>query len=66
MTQKEKEWIIKIQLLQLQTDNPYEDDYYYAVSFNLCQTYYFSEFCKIASFLLKVLGCLPKNLQIFL
>ncbi|XP_060607300.1 protein PAT1 homolog 1-like isoform X5 [Ruditapes philippinarum] len=30
MTQKEKEWIIKIQLLQLQTDNPYEDDYYYA------------------------------------
>ncbi|XP_045197153.2 protein PAT1 homolog 1-like isoform X2 [Mercenaria mercenaria] len=30
MTQKEKEWIIKIQLLQLQTDNPFEDDYYYA------------------------------------
>lgn len=30
MTQKEKEWIIKIQLLQLQTDNPMEDDFYYA------------------------------------
>ncbi|XP_052088638.1 protein PAT1 homolog 1-like isoform X3 [Mytilus californianus] len=29
MTQKEKDWIIKIQLLQLQTDNPYIDDYYY-------------------------------------
>ncbi|KAL4233028.1 deadenylation-dependent decapping of nuclear-transcribed mRNA [Mactra antiquata] len=29
MTQKEKDWIIKIQLLQLQTDNPYLDDYYY-------------------------------------
>ncbi|KAK3593859.1 hypothetical protein CHS0354_011462 [Potamilus streckersoni] len=29
MTQKEREWIIKIQLLQLQTDNPYLDDYYY-------------------------------------
>ncbi|XP_074661949.1 protein PAT1 homolog 1-like [Tubulanus polymorphus] len=29
MTQREKDWIIKIQLLQLQTDNPYLDDYYY-------------------------------------
>lgn len=32
MTQKEKDWIIKIQLLQLNTDNPYLDDYYYTVS----------------------------------
>ena len=32
MTQKEKDWIIKIQLLQLHTDNPYVDDYYYTVS----------------------------------
>ncbi|XP_076466833.1 uncharacterized protein LOC143298052 [Babylonia areolata] len=29
MTKKEKDWIIKIQLLQLNTDNPYLDDYYY-------------------------------------
>lgn len=29
MTQKEKDWIVKIQLLQLQTDNPYLHDYYY-------------------------------------
>jgi len=29
MTQKEKDWIIKIQLLQLHTENPYLDDYYY-------------------------------------
>ncbi|KAK7107897.1 protein PAT1 homolog 1-like isoform X2 [Littorina saxatilis] len=29
MTQREKDWIIKIQLLQLNTDNPYLDDYYY-------------------------------------
>ncbi|XP_041354730.1 protein PAT1 homolog 1-like isoform X2 [Gigantopelta aegis] len=29
MTQKEKDWIVKIQLMQLQTDNPYLDDYYY-------------------------------------
>lgn len=29
MQQREKDWIIKIQLLQLQTDNPYIDDYYY-------------------------------------
>ncbi|KAK3776430.1 hypothetical protein RRG08_023782 [Elysia crispata] len=29
MTKKEKDWIIKIQLFQLQTDNPYLDDYYF-------------------------------------
>jgi len=29
MTQREKDWVIKIQLLQLHTDNPYVDDYYY-------------------------------------
>ncbi|GFO42706.1 protein associated with topoisomerase ii homolog 1 [Plakobranchus ocellatus] len=29
MTKKEKDWIIKIQLIQLQTDNPYLDDYYF-------------------------------------
>ena len=32
MTQKEKDWVIKIQMFQLQTDNPYLDDYYYTVS----------------------------------
>ena len=32
MTQKEKDWIVKIQLMQLQTDNPYLHDYYYTVS----------------------------------
>ena len=32
MTQREKEWIIKIQLMQLHTDNPYVDDYYFTVS----------------------------------
>lgn len=31
MQQREKDWIIKIQLLQLQTENPYIDDYYYTV-----------------------------------
>merc|ERR1719239_1328676 len=31
MTRKEKDWIIKIQLIQLQTDNPYLDDYYYTM-----------------------------------
>lgn len=29
MTQKEKDWLIKIQMLQLQSSNPYLDDYYY-------------------------------------
>jgi len=32
MTQREKDWVVKIQLLQLHTDNPYIDDYYYTVS----------------------------------
>lgn len=32
MTQKEKDWIIKIQLIQLQTENPYLDDFYYTVN----------------------------------
>lgn len=29
MTDREKDWVIKIQLRQLQTENPYLDDYYY-------------------------------------
>lgn len=33
MTQREKDWVTKIQLLQLHTDNPYVDDYYYTVSY---------------------------------
>ncbi|CAI9607572.1 unnamed protein product [Staurois parvus] len=33
MSQKEKEWVIKLQMIQLQSENPHLDDYYY-------QTYY--------------------------
>lgn len=29
MTQKEKEWVIKVQMIQLQSENPHLDDYYY-------------------------------------
>ncbi|XP_057682665.1 protein PAT1 homolog 2 isoform X1 [Corythoichthys intestinalis] len=29
MTAKEKEWIIRLQMIQLQSDNPFLDDYYY-------------------------------------
>lgn len=32
MTQKEKDWLVKIQLLQVQPENPDVDDYYYVVS----------------------------------
>lgn len=32
MTQKEKEWVTKIQMMQLQSTDPYLDDYYYQVS----------------------------------
>ena len=31
MNQREKDWVIKIQMLQLQTNNPYLDDYYFTV-----------------------------------
>ncbi|XP_063298778.1 protein PAT1 homolog 2 [Pelobates fuscus] len=33
MSQKEREWVIKLQMIQLQSENPHLDDYYY-------QTYY--------------------------
>ncbi|CAH6787980.1 Patl2 [Phodopus roborovskii] len=29
MTQKEKDWVIKVQMAQLQSENPHLDDYYY-------------------------------------
>lgn len=32
MTPKEKSWLRNIQAMQLQTDNPYQDDYYFVVS----------------------------------
>jgi len=32
MTAADKQWLIKIQLKQLQTENPYLDDFYYHVS----------------------------------
>lgn len=31
MTAKEKEWITKLQMIQLQSENPYLEDYYYQV-----------------------------------
>lgn len=31
MTQREKDWIVKIQMMQLHTNNPYLDDFYYMV-----------------------------------
>ena len=36
MTQREKEWVVKIQLLQLQGSDPENDDYYYLVRPNFC------------------------------
>ena len=32
MTPKQKSWLRNIQTMQLATDNPYRDDYYYVVS----------------------------------
>lgn len=33
MSNREKQWLINIQLVQLNTGTPYFDDYYYTVSF---------------------------------
>lgn len=35
MSKKEKEWVVKVQLLQLQSSNPEVDDYYYQVSWRI-------------------------------
>ena len=32
LTNREKEWLVKIQMIQLHTEDPYTDDYYYTVS----------------------------------
>lgn len=32
LTRHEKDWLIKIQMIQLHTEDPYTDDYYYTVS----------------------------------
>ena len=32
MTSVEKDWVIKLQMLQLQSENPHQDDYYYQAS----------------------------------
>lgn len=32
LTRSEQDWLIRIQMLQLHTDDPYTDDYYYTVS----------------------------------
>lgn len=31
MTEDEKQWLVRVQLKQLQTDNPYLDDFYFHV-----------------------------------
>jgi DNA topoisomerase 2-associated protein PAT1 len=35
MTEREKDWVIKVQQSQVRTDNPYMDDYYHYVRFLL-------------------------------
>ena len=35
MTEKEKEWITRLQMIQLQTENPDLEDYYYQVGTTL-------------------------------
>jgi len=32
MTAKDKQWLLNIQMIQLNTGTPYFDDYYYTVS----------------------------------
>ena len=39
MSSSEKQWVTKIQMLQIQTANPYEEDYYYQVTIYLLLSY---------------------------
>jgi DNA topoisomerase 2-associated protein PAT1 len=39
MTDKEKNWVVNVQMLQLQIDDPYSYDYYYTVKIQL--SFYF-------------------------
>jgi hypothetical protein len=32
MTDKEKNWVVNVQMMQLQIDDPYKYDFYYSVS----------------------------------
>lgn len=43
MTAKEKEWITRLQMIQLQSENPYLEDYYYQVA-NICLVLWFDLF----------------------
>ena len=54
MTQREKEWVVKIQLLQLQGADPENDDYYYLVQPNFCL--FFLSRSKLSSFRSKLLS----------
>ena len=38
MSSSEKQWVTRIQMLQIQTANPYEEDYYYQVGMLQIQT----------------------------
>lgn len=38
MTDKEKNWVVNVQMLQLQIDDPYTYDFYYTVMNNICLT----------------------------
>ncbi|KAF5892124.1 protein PAT1 2 [Clarias magur] len=38
MSAKEKEWIIKLQMIQLQSENPHQDDYYYQEYYRRLET----------------------------
>lgn len=37
MTAKEKEWITRLQMIQLQSEHPYLEDYYYQVGLRRAQ-----------------------------
>ena len=37
MTEKEKNWVVNVQMMQLQIDDPYKYDFYYSV----CKTFFY-------------------------
>lgn len=46
MTQKEKDWVTKIQMMQLQSTDPYLDDYYYQNYYEIMEKHQDKESCK--------------------
>lgn len=58
MTDKEKEWIIRLQMIQLQSENPHLDDYYYQVWLCISSERLSHPFARFNCFLMLIFKCI--------